>query len=122
MHQLAAAASGAPRTHCFSDPTSIGPACRIAREPADCRGGNRGSGAPRRRLWSEFHASSVFWLSISVCGLPHRIRHFRIIAALDQPGAHRGPGLPRPRIHSVAYFNTGITAGAEGFDPDAVWR
>lgn len=70
---------------------------------------------------SEFHASSVLRLSI-IDDLPHCIGHFRIIAALDQPGTHRSPRLPYPRIHSVAYFNTGNNGGTEGFDTNAIGR
>lgn len=101
---------------------SIEPACGIAREPADRRGGNRGRGAPCRCLWSEFYARSVLGLGIAIGGLPDCIRHARIIAALDQPGSHRSPRLPHPRIHSVAYRNTRNTTGTEGFDTNAIGR
>ncbi len=71
---------------------------------------------------SEFQACGVLWLGIAVGGLSHCVCHFRIIAALDQPGSHRSPRLPHARIHSVAYRNPGNTAGTKGFDTDAIGR
>lgn len=107
----------------FLDPASMVPRWGIAREPADRRGDTHRCSASRRGcLRSGFHAGNVLWLSTAVGGLSHCIRHFRIIAALDQTGTHRSPRLPHPRIRSIAYRNPGNTTGTECFDPDAAGR